>query len=694
MPTTANLLTFAIAAAPAHGALSGFNAATGAFTYTPTAGYFGPDSFTFTATDGTNTSAAAAVSLTVVDNITPVLTNPGTQNSNEGGAINLAISATDSNNEVLTYSATGLPVGLSINTITGVITGTVANQDSGSSPYSVIVSARDSHSHNTGSASFTWNVSLDTTPPTSHVVNSIGTRQASDTFTVPVTFSDPNGPNGAPGLGVTSVDLYDSVNGGPFTLYQTLTMAPIASGTLNFSFTGQDRNTYTFHSLAHDAAGNTENKVSTLIEASTYVPDLNPPVTHVLTNSPAYSWSPFASSSFSGLTVSSYANGVFSLTFAGADPDQNTGTPAGSIAKLNVYASVDGGAFQVVGQVTGLTPNGNGVYAGSLIYNAMGDGQAHTYAFYSIGVDDQGVTQAVPATPDVTFSNIMYTTPLTVLPNPNGFVVEKYIQERSYIRYLDVNFNYSVSNNAVLQQLASGLTGPTPGAFVELLWYGENLTAGSTPKGTVNLFGSGTTATVSLTGNDLSINFGAKGITSLLTETGVSGTGSPTSAFGDGWFALGVDPTGNPSNGQVFWLTTYRLLGDATGDGMSGVTGPYTTAGTDAYVVYHAEGTAGTMLNGDINGDGAVNSTDLQEAVVAKGHAVGATAPQSFPQFQLFAGPAGPGNAVPLALPKLEALLPQAIADWRAAGLDAADVQRLKGVQLQIGNLGSSILGL
>ena len=112
---------------------------------------------------------------------------------------------------------------------------------------------------------------------------------------------------------------------------------------------------------------------------------------------------------------------------------------------------------------------------------------------------------------------------------------------------------------------------------MELLWYGENLTASSTPEGSVNLFNTGTTATVGLTGNDLSINFGANGITSLLTETGVSGTGSPTRTFGDGWYALGIDPTGNPSNGQVFWVTFFRLLGDTNGDGV--VTGPYTTAG-------------------------------------------------------------------------------------------------------------------
>src|SRR5207237_8849465 len=58
-------LTFTIASGPAHGTLSNFNAATGAVTYTPAAGSTGPDSFTFTATNGTAPSAAAAVAITV-----------------------------------------------------------------------------------------------------------------------------------------------------------------------------------------------------------------------------------------------------------------------------------------------------------------------------------------------------------------------------------------------------------------------------------------------------------------------------------------------------------------------------------------------------------------------------------------------------------------------------------------------------
>ena len=64
VPTQA--LTFAIGATPGHGVLSGFNASTGAVTYTPSAGYAGSDSFMFTVTNTAGLpSTAATVSLSV-----------------------------------------------------------------------------------------------------------------------------------------------------------------------------------------------------------------------------------------------------------------------------------------------------------------------------------------------------------------------------------------------------------------------------------------------------------------------------------------------------------------------------------------------------------------------------------------------------------------------------------------------------
>jgi ELWxxDGT repeat protein len=58
-------LTVTALTQPSHGVVSGLDAATGAFTYTPDTGYVGPDSFTYQVTDGHATSNTATVTLKV-----------------------------------------------------------------------------------------------------------------------------------------------------------------------------------------------------------------------------------------------------------------------------------------------------------------------------------------------------------------------------------------------------------------------------------------------------------------------------------------------------------------------------------------------------------------------------------------------------------------------------------------------------
>jgi Bacterial Ig domain len=63
-------LSYAIASQPAHGNVSVLDAATGRVRYTPVLGYGGADGFSFTGSDGTNTSAPAAVTLDVARDLT------------------------------------------------------------------------------------------------------------------------------------------------------------------------------------------------------------------------------------------------------------------------------------------------------------------------------------------------------------------------------------------------------------------------------------------------------------------------------------------------------------------------------------------------------------------------------------------------------------------------------------------------
>ncbi|WP_328917995.1 M4 family metallopeptidase [Streptomyces sp. NBC_00138] len=81
------------------------------------------------------------------------VTQPANQSTQVNTAASLQIQAGTSNGGALTYSATGLPAGLSINASSGLISGTPTATGSSS----VTVTAKDS-TNATGSASFTWTV--------------------------------------------------------------------------------------------------------------------------------------------------------------------------------------------------------------------------------------------------------------------------------------------------------------------------------------------------------------------------------------------------------------------------------------------------------------------------------------------------------------------------------------------------------
>ncbi|MFJ2841938.1 M4 family metallopeptidase [Streptomyces griseofuscus] len=113
---------------------------------------------------GANSAQYAAVGnafagINVGSHITPpssgvTVTNPGSQSSTVGTAVSLQVQASSTNSGSLTYSASGLPTGLSINASTGVISGTPTTAGT----YSTAVTVKDSTGA-TGTATFTWTVS-------------------------------------------------------------------------------------------------------------------------------------------------------------------------------------------------------------------------------------------------------------------------------------------------------------------------------------------------------------------------------------------------------------------------------------------------------------------------------------------------------------------------------------------------------
>ena len=87
--------------------------------------YTGAGSFTSTVTvsDGALSDSAGLAFTVAVQNQAPVLTNPGSQSQQVGTTVSLRLIASDPNNDPLTYSAQGLPPGLSLNgdTISGTL---------------------------------------------------------------------------------------------------------------------------------------------------------------------------------------------------------------------------------------------------------------------------------------------------------------------------------------------------------------------------------------------------------------------------------------------------------------------------------------------------------------------------------------------------------------------------------------------
>jgi hypothetical protein len=158
-------LTYAIQTSPVYGSLSG---SAPNLTYTPTADYNGPDSFTFKAYDGSLYSNLATITITV----TPVNDPPvasiiaGTEwFTRLLGAYTIPV-FTDVDGDTLTYSAllsggAALPAWLTFTVSTRTFSGTPLEANAGS--YAIVVSADDGVGGNASASPFTLQVSLSRT---------------------------------------------------------------------------------------------------------------------------------------------------------------------------------------------------------------------------------------------------------------------------------------------------------------------------------------------------------------------------------------------------------------------------------------------------------------------------------------------------------------------------------------------------
>lgn len=130
--TAVNLITL-----PAHGTLviSGTSV-----TYTPLAGYSGNDSFTYTASNSAGTSASATVSLVITAPATVTIApaSGALPAATKGSAWSQSLSATGGS-APYTWTAHGLPTGITLNSTTGALSGTPTTSGS----FSFTLTAQD-----------------------------------------------------------------------------------------------------------------------------------------------------------------------------------------------------------------------------------------------------------------------------------------------------------------------------------------------------------------------------------------------------------------------------------------------------------------------------------------------------------------------------------------------------------------------
>lgn len=336
-----------------------------------------------------------------------------------------------------------------------------------------------------GAASTSW--LMDTAVPTS-VVKPLPKSASNPSFTVEVQATDPVSANGATPSGLTTYEIYVSIDGAAFKLWKTGAFADGSSQV----YTADAKHTFAFRSIARDAAGNVESKPANRIEASIYVPDLFAPDTKV--------------------SSVDATQATINVSVEGKD------LGGGVLASFTLYVSTDGAAATRVATLNAGAPNSAGIVKATTSFEALADGVQHTYRFYTVGADDSGNIEATPAAPlDVVVSATFAPEPLRV----KSIDVQQGAAQRSTVRYLDAIFNRSSELAALAASVNDGNT------TNDRLVLRQFKLDGSGPATLISL--AGKTSTVAST---ISFDFGSNGLA-------------------DGYYELAVDLDGDGAMDQT-----------------------------------------------------------------------------------------------------------------------------------------------
>ena len=354
-----------------------------------------------------------------------VIADPGPQIDVPGDAVNLPIQASDSDGDALTFGATGLPAGLSINATTGVIAGAISGTAGSDTPYSVIVSASD------GTETATLPVSWTVTNGGVAVTNPGGQTNAegddvslgigaTDPAGLPLTFAAVGLPGGLgidPGSGVISgtVDSTDAeTQGGVYAVTVSADDGQGSNGSATFTWTVRHTN----QAPVLDDPGDQLNAVGDTVSLglSAYDPDGDaltfsasglPAGLNIDPNSGAISGTPGAAGTDSVTVTASDGTLADSQTFnwyvtnaqvVVTNPGDQTNNEADTVS-LQIAAQFPAGAtgesITASGLPTGLGIDAAGLISGTLSYSAAEDAPGGVYNVTVSAQDAAGDTGGV-----------------------------------------------------------------------------------------------------------------------------------------------------------------------------------------------------------------------------------------------------------------------------------------------------------
>jgi hypothetical protein len=212
------------------------NASTGVLSWSPTGAQAGTYSnVTITADDGLTGQSSQSFTINVTDPSVPAVAAISNQTVAEGATLSLTASATDSDNDALTYSLTNAPSGMTINASTGAIAWLPDYTQAGSYT-GVVVHASDGT--NDGTTSFNVTVTNTNRAPT---MNAIANQMVAENAALTVTPSANDPDNDALAWSGTNMPPGASVNASTGVL--TWTPGYTQAGTYsNVTITADDGN--------------------------------------------------------------------------------------------------------------------------------------------------------------------------------------------------------------------------------------------------------------------------------------------------------------------------------------------------------------------------------------------------------------------------------------------------------------------